>query len=129
MVGKRCAILYTPHSRGPITSCGDLRSRRRIRQRHVHSKGDEALSVRSKAGREAVVAMLGPGEFFGEGSLAGQTAPNGQRDRSDAKREPRAQEGKDDSAGSALPEPSEAESTCGLRVQQVCEQLRRVARA
>src|SRR5207248_2041372 len=26
----------------------------------------------SKAGREAVVAMLSPGEFFGEGCLAGQ---------------------------------------------------------
>ncbi len=31
------------------------------------------LSVVSKAGRQAVVAMLGPGEFFGEGCLAGQT--------------------------------------------------------
>jgi CRP-like cAMP-binding protein len=30
------------------------------------------LSVSSKAGREAVVAMLGAGEFFGEGCLAGQ---------------------------------------------------------
>jgi CRP/FNR family transcriptional regulator, cyclic AMP receptor protein len=30
------------------------------------------LSVLSKSGREAVVAMLGPGEFFGEGCLAGQ---------------------------------------------------------
>ena len=30
------------------------------------------LSVVSKAGREAVVAMLGPGDFFGEGCLAGQ---------------------------------------------------------
>jgi CRP-like cAMP-binding protein len=35
-------------------------------------KGGVKLSVRSKAGREAVVAMLGPGEFFGEGCLAGQ---------------------------------------------------------
>jgi CRP/FNR family transcriptional regulator, cyclic AMP receptor protein len=35
-------------------------------------KGGVKLSVRSKTGREAVVAMLGPGEFFGEGSLAGQ---------------------------------------------------------
>jgi CRP/FNR family cyclic AMP-dependent transcriptional regulator len=26
----------------------------------------------SKTGREAVVAMLGPGDFFGEGCLAGQ---------------------------------------------------------
>ena len=35
-------------------------------------KGNVKLSVLSKAGREAVVAMLGPGEFFGEGCLAGQ---------------------------------------------------------
>ena len=35
-------------------------------------KGAVKLSVLSKSGREAVVAMLGPGEFFGEGSLAGQ---------------------------------------------------------
>src|SRR4030095_9302151 len=35
-------------------------------------KGAIKLSVLSKAGREAVVAMLGPGEFFGEGCLAGQ---------------------------------------------------------
>jgi CRP/FNR family transcriptional regulator, cyclic AMP receptor protein len=35
-------------------------------------KGTVKLSVLSKAGREAVVAMLGAGEFFGEGCLAGQ---------------------------------------------------------
>jgi CRP/FNR family cyclic AMP-dependent transcriptional regulator len=35
-------------------------------------KGGVKLSVLSKAGRQAVVAMLGPGEFFGEGCLAGQ---------------------------------------------------------
>ena len=34
--------------------------------------GGVKLSVVSKTGREAVVAMLGPGEFFGEGCLAGQ---------------------------------------------------------
>src|SRR6476646_865232 len=34
--------------------------------------GGVKLSVLAKAGREAVVAMLGPGEFFGEGCLAGQ---------------------------------------------------------
>ena len=34
--------------------------------------GGVKLSVTSKTGREAVVAMLGPGEFFGEGCLAGQ---------------------------------------------------------
>src|SRR5436309_15734269 len=35
-------------------------------------KGGVKLSVLSKAGREAVVAMLSPGAFFGEGCLAGQ---------------------------------------------------------
>jgi CRP-like cAMP-binding protein len=34
--------------------------------------GGIKLSVVSKSGREAVVAMLGPTEFFGEGCLAGQ---------------------------------------------------------
>jgi CRP/FNR family cyclic AMP-dependent transcriptional regulator len=34
--------------------------------------GGVKLSVRSKTGRDAVVAMLGPGDFFGEGCLAGQ---------------------------------------------------------
>ena len=35
-------------------------------------EGGVKLSVLSYAGKEAVVAMLGPGDFFGEGSLAGQ---------------------------------------------------------
>jgi CRP/FNR family transcriptional regulator, cyclic AMP receptor protein len=35
-------------------------------------KGGVKLSVLSKTGRQAVVAMLGPDEFFGEGCLAGQ---------------------------------------------------------
>jgi CRP-like cAMP-binding protein len=34
--------------------------------------GGIKLSVLSKSGREAVVALLSPGDFFGEGSLAGQ---------------------------------------------------------
>jgi CRP/FNR family transcriptional regulator, cyclic AMP receptor protein len=34
--------------------------------------GGVKLSVLSKTGREAVVAMLGPSDFFGEGALAGQ---------------------------------------------------------
>jgi CRP-like cAMP-binding protein len=50
----------------------------------VFSQGDQAdevlyiqegavrLSVLSKTGREAVIAVLGPGDFFGEGCLAGQ---------------------------------------------------------
>jgi CRP/FNR family transcriptional regulator, cyclic AMP receptor protein len=35
--------------------------------------GSIKLSVLSKIGKEAVVALLGPGEFFGEGCLAGQS--------------------------------------------------------
>jgi CRP/FNR family transcriptional regulator, cyclic AMP receptor protein len=35
-------------------------------------KGGIKLSVRSKTGREAIVAILGPGDFFGEGCLGGQ---------------------------------------------------------
>jgi len=34
--------------------------------------GGVKLSVQSKTGREAVVVILGPGDFFGEGCLAGQ---------------------------------------------------------
>jgi len=34
--------------------------------------GGVKLSVVSEGGKEAVVAMLGPGDFFGEGCLAGQ---------------------------------------------------------
>jgi len=36
-------------------------------------KGAIKLSVLSQGGKEAVVAMLGPGDFFGEGVLAGQS--------------------------------------------------------
>jgi CRP/FNR family transcriptional regulator, cyclic AMP receptor protein len=58
--------------------------RRYSRDEAVFSQGDRCesvmyiqqggvkLSVLSKTGREAVVAMLGPGDFFGEGCLAGQ---------------------------------------------------------
>jgi CRP/FNR family transcriptional regulator, cyclic AMP receptor protein len=34
--------------------------------------GDVKLSVLSRVGKEAVVALLGPGDFLGEGGLAGQ---------------------------------------------------------
>jgi len=40
-------------------------------------KGGVKLSVLSKSGREAVVAILGAGEFFGEGCLAGQSVRMG----------------------------------------------------
>ena len=35
-------------------------------------EGGVKLVVLSSAGKEAVIAMLGPGDFFGEGCLAGQ---------------------------------------------------------
>jgi CRP-like cAMP-binding protein len=35
-------------------------------------RGEVKLSVTSKTGREAIVAVLGAGSFFGEGALAGQ---------------------------------------------------------
>src|ERR1700679_1982229 len=53
------------------------------RRQRIYSQGDSAstvmyiqgggvkLSVVSKLGKEAVVALLGPGDFFGEGCLAG----------------------------------------------------------
>src|ERR1700688_564664 len=40
-------------------------------------KGGIKLSVVNEVGTEAVVAMLGHGDFFGEGGLAGQTARMG----------------------------------------------------
>lgn len=55
------------------------------RSERVYSQGDPAqgvnyiqkggvkLSVINEDGKEAVVAVLGPGEFFGEGCLAGQS--------------------------------------------------------
>ena len=36
-------------------------------------QGGVKLSVLSATGKEAIVGMLGPGDFFGEGCLAGQT--------------------------------------------------------
>ena len=55
------------------------------KSRRIYSQGEPAtavlylqqgrvkLSVVNPAGKEAVVAILGPGDFFGEGSLAGQS--------------------------------------------------------
>jgi CRP/FNR family cyclic AMP-dependent transcriptional regulator len=39
--------------------------------------GGVKLTVLNEVGKEAVVAVLGPGDFFGEGSLAGQTVRMG----------------------------------------------------
>jgi CRP/FNR family transcriptional regulator, cyclic AMP receptor protein len=56
----------------PVFSQGD-------RCNHVYyiQKGGVKLSVVSETGQEAVVAMLSPGDFFGEGCLAGQTVRMG----------------------------------------------------
>src|ERR1700730_4989876 len=40
-------------------------------------KGGVKLSVVNGSGKEAVVAMFGPGDFFGEGCMAGQTVRMG----------------------------------------------------
>jgi CRP/FNR family transcriptional regulator, cyclic AMP receptor protein len=40
-------------------------------------RGGVRLSVLNAAGREAVVAMFGPGDFFGEGCMSGQTVRMG----------------------------------------------------
>jgi len=40
-------------------------------------KGRIKLSVVNEVGKEAVVAVLGPGDFFGEGGLAGQIVRTG----------------------------------------------------
>jgi CRP/FNR family cyclic AMP-dependent transcriptional regulator len=37
-------------------------------------RGDVRLSVVSKTGKEAVLTIVGPGDFVGEGTLAGQSA-------------------------------------------------------
>src|SRR5579864_2495774 len=40
-------------------------------------KGGVKFSVVNGSGKEAVVAMFGPGDFFGEGCMAGQTVRMG----------------------------------------------------
>jgi CRP/FNR family transcriptional regulator, cyclic AMP receptor protein len=58
-------------------------------------KGSVKLSVLSAAGRQAVVAMLGPGEFFGEGCLVGQPVRMGSATATSAAPPPRG-EGRND---------------------------------
>src|SRR5687768_16330165 len=63
----------TEYEKGdPVFSQGDA-------CKHVHyiQKGGVKLSVVSEAGQEAVVAMIAPGDFFGEGCLAGLTVRMG----------------------------------------------------
>jgi len=69
-----------------LDSAGLSRKVKQYRRTQViYSQGDAAqsvmylqeggvkLSVVNEAGKEAVVALLGPGDFFGEGCLAGQS--------------------------------------------------------
>jgi CRP/FNR family transcriptional regulator, cyclic AMP receptor protein len=73
-------------AQGFLDSAGVARTRKKFNRAEViYSQGDAAksamylqegsvkLSVLSAAGKEAVVAILGPGDFFGEGCLAGQS--------------------------------------------------------
>jgi CRP/FNR family transcriptional regulator, cyclic AMP receptor protein len=62
---KRRIVKYQPHQL--IFSQGDAATEVLYVQ-----DGTVRLSVLSKTGREAVIAMLGPRDFFGEGCLAGQ---------------------------------------------------------
>jgi CRP-like cAMP-binding protein len=66
------------------SSCGRLKVVNYRKGQTIFSQGDPAdgvrylqkgsvkLSVLSRIGKEAVVAMLTPGDFFGEGAMAGQ---------------------------------------------------------
>ncbi len=73
-----------------LDSAGVARKVKKLKRAEVvYSQGDAAksvmyiqeggvrLSVVSEGGKEAVVAMLGPGDFFGEGCLAGQSVRMG----------------------------------------------------
>jgi CRP-like cAMP-binding protein len=42
-------------------------------------KGGVKLGVVNEVGKEAVLAILGPGDFFGEGSMAGQSVRMAER--------------------------------------------------
>jgi CRP/FNR family transcriptional regulator, cyclic AMP receptor protein len=63
--GDRAAALYRPNQ--TVFSQGDPAA-----SVFYIEKGKVQVSVLSKRGKEAVLAILGPGDFFGEGSLNGQ---------------------------------------------------------
>jgi CRP/FNR family transcriptional regulator, cyclic AMP receptor protein len=63
--GDRAAALYRPNQ--TVFSQGDPAD-----SVFYIEKGKVQVSVLSKRGKEAVLAILGPGDFFGEGSLNGQ---------------------------------------------------------
>jgi CRP-like cAMP-binding protein len=63
--GDRAAALYRPNQ--TVFSQGDPAD-----SVFYIEKGKVQVSVLSKRGKEAVLAILGPGDFFGEGCLNGQ---------------------------------------------------------
>ena len=78
------------HAQAFLDSAGLARTLKKFNRGEViFSQGDTAksamylqegsvkLSVISASGKEAVIAFLGPGDFFGEGCLAGQTVRMG----------------------------------------------------
>ena len=83
MAGKRARPSFDPHRFLSRASSGKTISSR-SRNDRIFAQGDAAdsifyiqegrvkLTVLSHQGKEAVVAILGPGTFFGEGCLAGQ---------------------------------------------------------
>ena len=67
------------HTTGVARTAVEFRKRDALFSQGDHSKnmmyiqkGTVKISVVSHAGKEAVVGMLGPGDFIGEGGLAGQ---------------------------------------------------------
>jgi CRP/FNR family transcriptional regulator, cyclic AMP receptor protein len=85
LVTKRMASATGFSAQGFLDSAGVAKTIARYRRgESIFKQGDPCdhvmyiqaggvkLSVLSKTGREAVVGMLGPGDFFGEGCLAGQ---------------------------------------------------------
>lgn len=87
-------VLRTPFNlQAFLESAGVARTiRQYARSAKVFAQGDPAedvsyiqqgsvkLSVLSRVGKEAVVGVLGAGDFFGEGCLAGQARGRGQFD-------------------------------------------------
>src|SRR5579862_5981174 len=83
--GSKPTAKFDPQLFLAVVATGKERTGRRYSKNQVvFSQGDPAdsvfyiqegrvkLTVVSKEGKEAVIALLGPGDFFGEGCLAGQ---------------------------------------------------------
>ena len=92
VAGRKQVELVMPHKKVPCADWEPFLGRNLRREllreyganRHIFSRGDPAdsvfylrqgkvkLTVTSEQGRKSIVAILGDGEFFGEGCLAGQ---------------------------------------------------------